>query len=163
MGATPVVRWGRELYASANTETSSSQVVLVVLNVMHEHVNEHLVEALDLAISLRVVRRRLKVRDANEVSHTLEEQEGELGSFFRQDCVRGPVHGNPISAERRRDVRRSDASQWDGLYNLQEPVNDDQEKNASGRCLCHWSEDVYRHARDGIRHREQLEHLRFGL
>ena len=125
---------------------------------MHEHVHERLVEALDLATGLRVVRGRVKVPDTHEVTHTLEEQGGELGSVVRQDCVRGPIHGNPIPAERRRDVRRGDASQGDGAYQLREPVFDDQEEDVPWLGLCQGSEEVRRQAREGVRRREQLEH-----
>jgi len=49
------------------------------------------VNALDLAIGLRVVRGRLQVPNAHGLAHTLEEHGGQLGSVVRQDCVRGPV------------------------------------------------------------------------
>ena len=128
----------------------------MVLDVVHEHVQERLMEALDLAIGLWVVLERVQVPDAHQVTHTLEEQGGELGSVGRQDCVRGPIHGNPIPAERRRDVRRGDASQGDGSDQLREPVHDDQEKDVPGLGLCQGSEEVHRQAREGVHRRKNL-------
>jgi len=93
--------------------------VRVVLDVVHEHVHGRLVEKLDLAIHLRVVRGRVQVPDALEIAKTLEEQGDELGSVVRQDCVRGSIYGIFIPAERRPDVRRGVASQRTGRTSLE--------------------------------------------
>jgi len=132
-------------------------VDLVVPDVVHEHVHERLVTALDMAIGLRVLRRRVRASDAHKVARTVAEQGGELGSVVPQDRVRGAVHGNPVPEERRRDVRRVDASQGDGSFRLREPVDDHREEAFPCLCLFQRTEEVLVQVREGIRRPEKRE------